>query len=247
MFHYTYRLDLLETGEYYFGSRSSKVEPLKDSYMGSMKSWKPDKTKLVKTIIRDDFENRQDCMLHERQLIIEHISDLLNKNAYIPDVGFVTVGLGQYIDENGKVFRLSKDDKLVLNGKLKPFWEGKHHSNESKYKMSQSALGRKISDDTKKKMSEFWKGKSKSDTHRKKMSESSKGDNNNYKRYLERTGLPHAKSKPILQFSLNGELIKEWVNGNIASKESGISYKGINNNLRGKTKTSGGFVWKYKD
>ena len=52
MYHYVYKLELPETKEYYFGSRTSKVEPIKDVYyLGSMKSWKPDKKKLVKTII----------------------------------------------------------------------------------------------------------------------------------------------------------------------------------------------------
>jgi hypothetical protein len=246
MYHYVYKLELPETKEYYFGSRTSKVEPIKDvHYLGSMKSWKPDKKKLIKTIIRFDFENREDCIRYERELIIKHRLDCLNRNAHIPGEGFKTVGLGQYIDENGKIYRLSKEDELVVNGTLKPFWSGKKHNEDSKKKMSESALGKKITDETRKKMSESKKNKLKSDETRKKMSESSKGDNNNYKRYLERTGLPHAKSKTILQLSLNGDLIKEWVNANVASIECGLSYKGINHCARGKTKTSGGFIWKY--
>jgi len=125
-------------------------------------------------------------------------------------------------------------------------WSGKTHTEESKKKMSDIRIGLKLSDDTRKKISLSKKGVKFSDEHKKKLSDSSKGNNNKYKRYLERTGLPHAKSKPISQFSLNGELIKEWINGSIASKESGVGYKGINNNLRGKTKTSGGFIWEFK-
>ena len=104
MYHYVYKLELPETKEYYFGSRTSKVEPIKAVYyLGSMKSWKPDKKKLVKTIIRSDFENREECIRYERELIIKHRLDCLNRNAHIPGVGFLTIGLGQYIDENGKV------------------------------------------------------------------------------------------------------------------------------------------------
>ena len=211
-----------------------------------MKSWKPNKKKLVKTIIKFDFENRKECIEYERELIIKHRSDKLNTNAYIPDFGFNTIGLGQYVDENGKVFRVSKNDELVINGTLKPFWYGKKHSEMSKLKMSESALGKKISDETKKKMSESKKGVKFSDEVRKNMSNSAKGENNNYKRYLVRTGLPHAKSKPVLQYSLNGEFIKEWVNASKASKELNLGYKSINGCLRKKQKTSGGFIWKYK-
>lgn len=128
----------------------------------------------------------------------------------------------------------------------KSTWVGKSHSDESKKKMSSSAMGRKLSDDTKKKMSNSKKGIKLSDETKKKMSESTKGINNNYKRYLERTGLPHAKSKTILQFSMSGEFIKEWVNANIASKELNLSYKSINGCLRGKSKSSQGFFWRYK-
>lgn len=128
----------------------------------------------------------------------------------------------------------------------KSTWDGKIHSEESKKKMRESALGKKLSEETKNKLSQFWKGKPKSDETKNKMSESSKGDGNNYKRFLERTGLPHAKSKPVLQYSLDGEFIKEWVNGNIASKDLNLSYQSINGCLREKQKTSGGYIWKYK-
>ena len=248
MYHYTYKLELPETKEYYFGSRTSKVKPSDDVYyMGSMKSWRPDKKKLIKTIIKEGFKTREECIKHERELILSHRDDILNMNGHIPGIGFNTNGLGQYVDENGKVFRVSKNDELVLNGVLKPFWLGKKHNEESRKKMRDSALGKKLNEETKIKMSKFWKGKPKSKETKQKMSEAAKGDNNNYKRYLERTGLPHAKSKTILQLSLNGDLIKEWVNASVASIECGLGYKAINQCARGKTKTSGGFVWKYKD
>jgi hypothetical protein len=247
MYHYVYKLELPETGEYYFGSRTSKVEPTKDvCYLGSMKSWKPDKKKLSKTILRFDFETRVECFRYERELIIKHRLDCLNRNAHIPGIGFSTIGLGQYVDENGKIYRVSKEDELVVNGTLKPFWVGKKHNEESKNKMSESALGKVLTEETKKKMSDAKKNKLKSDETRKKMSESAKGEGNNYKRYLERTGLPHHNSKPVLQFSLDNEFIKDWTNALIASKELKLSYKAINNSLRMGYKTSQGYIWKYK-
>lgn len=246
MYHYTYKLELPETGEYYFGSRSCNVEPIKDKYMGSMKSWKPDKSKLVKTIIRDYFPNRIECILYERELIINSRCDVLNKNAHIPGVGFNTLGLGQYVDSDGKVYRVNKNDELVLNGVLKPFWDGRKHSDASKIKMSKSAMGKLVSDETREKMSNYWKGRPKSDFTKKKMSESAKGENNNYKRYLEKTGLPHHASKTVIQYSLDGKFIREWVNARISCIELGISYGAVNGCLNGKSKTSQGFIWKYK-
>lgn len=135
--------------------------------------------------------------------------------------------------------------KISNSKKGQKNWLGKKHKEESKLKMSESALGKKLSNETKEKMSLSKKGIKFSDEHRKKLRESNMGDNNNYKRYLERTGLPHARSKQVNQFTLDGLFIKEWPNARKASLELGLCYKSINGNLNGKQKTSGGFIWKY--
>lgn len=57
---------------------------------------------------------------------------------------------------------------------------------------------------------------------------------------------PHKKQ--ILQFSLNGEFIKEW--DSINSARDFIGYKsemGIIGTCKGRQKSSGGFIWKYKN
>ena len=53
---------------------------------------------------------------------------------------------------------------------------------------------------------------------------------------------------PILQCDKKtGEIIKEWKSAKIAAKELGLSNTAISNNLTGGTKSSGGFIWKYKE
>jgi hypothetical protein len=54
-------------------------------------------------------------------------------------------------------------------------------------------------------------------------------------------------SKKILQFSLKGEFIKEWDCIFVASKELNINRNGIENCATQKTKSSGGFNWRYLD
>jgi hypothetical protein len=49
--------------------------------------------------------------------------------------------------------------------------------------------------------------------------------------------------KPVIQYDLNGNLIKEWAGVNLAQKETGIH---ISHCVRGIKKTAGGFVWKFK-
>jgi hypothetical protein len=38
IFFYVYRLDHIETSEFYFGSRKCKCDPINDNYWGSMKN-----------------------------------------------------------------------------------------------------------------------------------------------------------------------------------------------------------------
>lgn len=130
--------------------------------------------------------------------------------------------------------------------------------------------------ETVKKMQEAHKDKKLSEEHKKKISESlGQGINNvNYGRKqtdeakknnsLAKTGKNHpnwgkhlkdstkekikeGNSRKVLQYSIDGEFIKEWDSAKEAANELGFGYKAINNCLRNIRHTSFGFVWKYKD
>ena len=53
-------------------------------------------------------------------------------------------------------------------------------------------------------------------------------------------------SIPILQFTKNRTFIKEWPSARDAERQLGISQSHICHCLKGKRKSAGGFVWKYK-
>ena len=53
--------------------------------------------------------------------------------------------------------------------------------------------------------------------------------------------------KPVLQYDLNGTFIREWEAIKIASKELNIFASNISDCCRGKRKTAGRYIWKYKD
>ena len=55
------------------------------------------------------------------------------------------------------------------------------------------------------------------------------------------------RKKPVLQYSLTGEFIKEWVSTSTAARETGVNVGNISLCCRGKYKQAGGFVWKYKN
>lgn len=72
---------------------------------------------------------------------------------------------------------------------------------------------------------------------------------NNYPKIIEKIGIVKKQSiqKQVLQFSKSEEFIREYKNLKEASFETGISKSSLSNNCLGKTKSSGGFIWKYKN
>ena len=92
-------------------------------------------------------------------------------------------------------------------------------------KMSNSHKGRTLSEETRKKLSEANKGKT---TH-----------------ILGKFGKDHHNSRPIIQFTLDGELIRKWDSIADAKRETG-AHK-IVDCCNGKRNKTNGFKWEYYD
>lgn len=60
-----------------------------------------------------------------------------------------------------------------------------------------------------------------------------------------KTGKNHSGSRAIKQYDLQGNLIREW--DTIKEAEQQLKIYQISKCCRGKRKTAGGFIWKYKD
>ena len=54
------------------------------------------------------------------------------------------------------------------------------------------------------------------------------------------------KRKPILQYSKDGEFIREWSHAREAAEALGLNKRAIYENCAGRSKSSGGFIWKRK-
>ena len=67
--------------------------------------------------------------------------------------------------------------------------------------------------------------------------------NVNYGTTKERIGI--GNSKPVIQYSKEGRLIRKWDSATKAEKEYNIGH--IIECCKGKVKTAGGYVWKYYD
>lgn len=59
-------------------------------------------------------------------------------------------------------------------------------------------------------------------------------------------GIQNPNSKKILQFTKKGEFIKEFDSVRQAEKQTGIKRDAISNNACGRSKSSCGYIWKYK-
>lgn len=53
-------------------------------------------------------------------------------------------------------------------------------------------------------------------------------------------------AKSVLQYSLDGKLIKEWISAKSAETD-GFDHSAISKCCRGKLKSHKGFIWKFKD
>lgn len=68
-------------------------------------------------------------------------------------------------------------------------------------------------------------------------------ENNNYGTHNER--MAKSKSKPVAQYTKDGEFVKVWASIKEAGSQLGLSRGNISKAVRGINETYGDFVWKY--
>jgi hypothetical protein len=64
--------------------------------------------------------------------------------------------------------------------------------------------------------------------------------------WKNKSGALHTRSKPVMQISLDGNIINEYGSAREASRLSGVNYGTISCVLIGRGKTAGGYKWVYK-
>jgi group I intron endonuclease len=111
---------------------------------------------------------------------------------------------------------LTPEQKIIKNQKISNNNSGKQRSQEIKNKL---------------------KGP-KSDEHKQKIKEALLG-----REIKWNVGKPKT---PILQYNLNGEFIREWDYIKEAAKHYNLNSANIVANCKGRYKSAGGFIWKYK-
>lgn len=216
--HYIYKITDKSNGRYYFGSRTCEGSAYNDNdYMGSMVVWQPNVENLVKEVLETNFETRKEALEKESKIIKAHWNDELNENYSTPDKKFIRLG-----DPWNKGKKNPKHSER-MSGKKNPNY-GKTFSKERRRKISEGQLGRKQSEEMKEKMRNRFISKE----TRKKMRQAKLG-----------TG------KSILKLDKEGNKIKEYNSLKEASEDVGVGSNNICACLKGTTKTSGGYKWRY--
>lgn len=236
-----YRIDNLENGNFYIGQTyktlsqrftSHKCEANRgdvDSRLyRSMRKYGVDMFTIEDVEIRE-FETKQEAKTWMNEREPYYIS--LLKPPYNTAPG----GLGhtgvQWTEERKIRFR------ELMSGENNPNF-GKEMSEETRQKLSDALKGRIISEETRKKTSETMKGVPKSEETRQRMSEAQKGRE-------KPKGKDSKKAVAIHQFDKDGNFIKEFGSLADAASELGCQRSGICFCLKGRIKSSGGYVWKY--
>ena len=141
--------------------------------------------------------------------------------------------------------KISEGNKgKIISEETKKKMRCKTQSEESKKKIGEAHQNKIVSKETCKKISESNKGKTYSKETKQKMSESAKGRIVSEER---RRKCSESNSKPILQYDLEGNFIREWKSATVATKT--LEFKSsapIGYCCLGKYKTSHKFIWKFK-
>jgi len=249
-FHFIYKTTLLcghLAGKYYLGKHTGY---LTDGYAGSGKIlkdyFKKYGKKKNKTYIRELLEfngSKEENAIREKEIIGDKWKT--DPNCINCCEGGICGGLSFIPWNKGKKGCFSSEtiEKMSNAKKGKPSpYKGVHgrYTEETLSKMSSASKGRKHTEQWKKEISERQKGHTVSKETRKKISEKATG-----RKWSEKA--KNSIMVPILQYTKNGEFVKEWHGATEVENKLGISHKKIWKGLNGYSKFPGGFMWKYKE
>lgn len=156
---------------------------------------------------------------------------------------FDSVNSGYNLQHGGLNGLHSEETKLKIGLKNKgnKSRTGYNNSEESKIRMSKIQMGHKVSEKTRKAVAEANKKREFSENTRRKMSESRKNRTIPYSQILK---MKQKSMKPINQYDMDFNLIKEWDSAASIFRESGIRPQRIRMCCAGQISSFKQFIWK---
>jgi group I intron endonuclease len=219
-------------GKVYIG-QSVNIEKRWKAYKRAHPNELRDQRKLLNSLIKYGSEN------HIFEVLEECLGNVTNEREIFWIEYFNSIKNGLNIREGGTHGRLSEETKQKISKAL----TGKKQSQETIDKRSKSLTNLKRSDESKANISKGKKGMPL--TWGDKIKESK---NKNPYVPTEETKLKLRQNnvKPVVQLDLEKNIINEFFSATEAERQTGIKAGSICMCLKGKSKTSGGFIWEYK-
>ena len=152
--------------------------------------------------------------------------------------------------------KISETHMGLQSGEKHPFY-GKHHTEETRRKLSNSHkglcvgekhpfYGKHHTEETRRKLSNSHKGKHHTEESKKKMSDAHSGENNPFYGKHHTEEFKKKFSKIVLQFTLDGEFIREWPSTREIERQLGFDNSAVGRCCLGKQKSAYGYIWRYK-
>lgn len=181
-------------------------------------------------------------------------NDIKNKEQYYLD-NLMPYKYGYNISDSANGWTIGKKHTEETKIKIGNKNRGRIFSVATRLKMRISHLGIQNTEETKKKISFKNKGRKCTEEAKKKIGLKNKGRKhteetklkwiNRKNPMLGRKGISNPNSISILQYK-NDQFIKEWSSAAEASEKLGLYSTSITACCKGRLKTTGSFIWKYK-
>lgn len=127
-------------------------------------------------------------------------------------------------------------------GESRP-WYGRHHTEETKQKISEANVGKKRSEETKRRISNAKRGKSLSDSHKKKISESCRNPSEETRKKMSESHIGFSHTEETKQkMSESARLASKNRKYNLVCKNCGVDFQGRAWNTKYCDKCKGGLL-----
>lgn len=239
---YIYCITNKITGKQYVGKCAYRIEDSTNYYgsgvyiKASIK--KHGKGNFIKEIL-EAVGGTDNAYLNEREIFwIKEKSSKFPNGYNLTDGGDGSKGLTEESIE-----RIRQKNKLLVGGKNSRY--GKKNSQKHNTAIRNANLGKKHSIETKEKLRQMNLGKKQSAENKEKLRQANTGRVRSKEKITQaQKNQPHAIK--VDQYKKDGSFVCSYISAIEACRQTGVNNTSIANCCKGKSKSSGGYIWKFK-